>query len=147
MINPTIFDSLLFVYMMTQKGEPYTKAFSTLSEIILMCIYTLKNGPVFLAHPVCIAEECFMLLGRPTPSKNRCNEYSLMTDGVGAFQCIGCDRFTIFVVDIRRLSLIVCLSFVYFTTFVANKCISITRKFTWILPSHMGVSGQLCIFV
>ena len=40
MINPTIFDSLKFVYMMTQKGDPYTKAFSTLSEIeIILVLY------------------------------------------------------------------------------------------------------------
>ena len=37
MKNPTIFDSLLLMYMMTQKGDPCTKVSNTLSEVTLMC--------------------------------------------------------------------------------------------------------------
>ena len=37
MKNLTISDSLQLVYTMTQKGDPYTKVFSALSEVILMC--------------------------------------------------------------------------------------------------------------
>jgi len=34
--NPTIFDSLQLVYMMTQKVDPYTKLFNVLSGVRLM---------------------------------------------------------------------------------------------------------------
>ena len=37
MKSPTIFDSLQLVYMMTQKGDPYIKLFSTLAGLILIC--------------------------------------------------------------------------------------------------------------
>jgi len=38
------FDSLQLVYMMTQKGDPYTNVFSALSGVILMyCILSQLN--------------------------------------------------------------------------------------------------------
>ena len=44
MKNPTIFDSLYLVYMMTQKGDPYTKVFITLSGVTLTyCILAQLN--------------------------------------------------------------------------------------------------------